>query len=195
MGNLEMRSSRLGYMSTFVWSLIWLVGFAMLACVFYSLAQSHAASIGEGWRISYYDKHLYYLYLFLTGGSVLVMGLTVVANFLMVVYELREVNTFVMGKNGNWKTVVCTQYSFPGSVSTEETIIDRVLAVEVGQSMIDRLCGVGTLNVTAVTFVNSGTDEYVFTIPCILNSSAARDAIMAAAGEHHGLDVRTAVKL
>jgi hypothetical protein len=224
MKNLILNASRKGYVSTGVWSLVWLVLLGCLMAVFVHLAQEKATTIlrlaedqakslalcmedvqkyGVSWAdfgglcphgVADAEAELVY-YLYCAGACLvgLVMGLVVWEN-IAVLYRLREINTFVEGRAGVWQKFVSTWYEFPASVFTEETIIDRILAVEVQQTMIDRWCGVGTLIVTAAAFVNTETNEYEFTIPGVLNPSAAREAIMAQAGEHHGLDVRMAAK-
>jgi len=194
---LELRSSDLGYISTGVWSLLWLIVLGGLAFVLYVWAQNNLALMesSDRWSVVYFAAkdhyHLYNFALIVTG---VIMGVIVGCNFLTAFYCLREVNTFVMGKDGHWEKLVCMSYGFPASVSISEDVIDRILEVKVRQSMIDRWYNVGSLTGKAIAYVNTEAKEVPFCIDGILNPVAARDAIMAGAGEHHGLDVRTAVK-
>lgn len=156
MGNLVLRSSRRGFLSTYFWSVLWIVVLYYLN----SWIDSRLETVGE------FDRELPFLYIGLavTYGLMVIIALTALWH---LIYAPLMVHTFYKDGEKWWKRLQEVTYDFPFSMKYEQIFFDRIVEASVTQASIDRLLDTGTIKITTIAFTNGEAHKNTRSIPGI----------------------------
>jgi hypothetical protein len=96
-----------------------------------------------------------------------IIGYILLERLYRVIYSVREVSTFIKNSEGRWGEVRGVVYRFPANKTQQKKYFDRIIDVTVYQTMLDRVFGVGTLEVEIVTYTNLESEEVSWTMPAV----------------------------
>lgn len=179
MGILVLRSTRRGFVSTYFWSMLWII-----VLFFPNSWIDSKIRIAER-----FAAELPFLYAVLTL-TYITMAIVALTALWHLIYAPLMVHTFYKDGGKWWKCLREVTYDFPFSMEQKDIFFDRIVDATVKQASIDRLLNTGTIVITTIAFTNGEAHKNTRSIPGIDDPFGVVADILAGTPKHTGIDVR-----
>jgi len=175
--DIVLPSTQKGFISFYVWSIIWFVGLWFFA----SWVSGFRETLG---RFDFPWPQV------CMGISYGIMAIIAFCFFYGIFYSTREIKTLSFGDDGFLHKISRRYYDFPFAKHEDQEVFDRILEIKVHQPSISRSLDVGDLTIKTVTFVNAESHRDSHFISGIVDPWGKKQEIEKATLPHEGLALK-----